>query len=182
MTSGDSFAMENGHVIPNMILKGSAAYQGLNYNFSANGETLSASLAKVKGAPSLFAINFNGLETPTIAPGSSTATMLEMGTGIKQDYSTPVTLAVGTDGKLQILAKEGYYSSVDVTGLSKGGGGKELNFFIAQAEDVGVRFLVCQPSLDLHGYTMDDMREGVEMIGGAAFNDMACDADAVIAF
>jgi predicted peroxiredoxin len=64
----------------------------------------------------------------------------------------------------------------------KGGGGKELNFFIAQAEDVGVRFLVCQPSLDLHGYTMDDMREGVEMIGGAAFNDMACDADAVIAF
>jgi len=64
----------------------------------------------------------------------------------------------------------------------KGGGGKELNFFIEQAEDVGVRFLVCQPSLDLHGYTMDDMRGGVEMIGGAAFNDMACDADAVIAF
>jgi predicted peroxiredoxin len=47
---------------------------------------------------------------------------------------------------------------------------------------MGVRLLVCQPSLDLHGYTMDDMIEGVEMIGGAAFNDMACDADAVIAF
>ena len=29
---------------------------------------------------------------------------------------------------------------------------------------------------------MDDMIEGVEMIGGAAFNDMAVDADAVIAF
>jgi predicted peroxiredoxin len=29
---------------------------------------------------------------------------------------------------------------------------------------------------------MDDMIEGVEMIGGAAFNDMACSADAVIAF
>jgi uncharacterized protein len=39
--------------------------------------------------------------------------------------------------------------------------------------EIGVRLLVCQPSLDLHGYTMDDMIEGVEMIGGAAFNDMA---------
>ena len=64
----------------------------------------------------------------------------------------------------------------------KGGGGKELKFFIEQAQEIGVRFLVCQPSLDLHGYTMDDMIEGVEMIGGAAFNDMACDADAVIGF
>jgi len=29
---------------------------------------------------------------------------------------------------------------------------------------------------------MEDMIEGVEMIGGAAFNDMACNADAVISF
>jgi predicted peroxiredoxin len=64
----------------------------------------------------------------------------------------------------------------------KGGNGKELKYFIDQAQEIGVRLLVCQPSLDLHGYTMDDMIEGVEMIGGAAFNDMACDADAVIAF
>jgi uncharacterized protein len=64
----------------------------------------------------------------------------------------------------------------------KGGNGKELKYFIDQAVEIGVRLLVCQPSLDLHGYTMDDMIEGVEMIGGAAFNDMACDADAVIAF
>jgi len=47
---------------------------------------------------------------------------------------------------------------------------------------MGVRLFVCQPSLDLHGYTMNDMIEGVEMIGGAAFNDMAVRADAVIAF
>ena len=63
-----------------------------------------------------------------------------------------------------------------------GGGGKELKFFIEQAVDIGVRLFVCQPSLDLHGYTMDDMIEGVEMIGGAAFNDMAVNADAVISF
>lgn len=63
-----------------------------------------------------------------------------------------------------------------------GGGGKELRYFIDMALDMGVRLLVCQPSLDLHGYTLDDLIEGVEMIGGAAFNDMAVEADAVISF
>ena len=63
-----------------------------------------------------------------------------------------------------------------------GGGGKELRFFIDMALDMDVRLLVCQPSLDLHGYTMDDMIDGVKMIGGAAFNDMAIEADAVISF
>lgn len=63
-----------------------------------------------------------------------------------------------------------------------GGGGRELRYFIDQALDIGVRLLVCQPSLDLHGFTMDDMIDGVEMIGGAAFNDMAIEADAVISF
>lgn len=64
----------------------------------------------------------------------------------------------------------------------KGGGGKELMYFIKQALDIGVKLYVCQPSLDLHALTMTDMIEGVEMIGGAAFNDMALNADAVIAF
>ena len=63
-----------------------------------------------------------------------------------------------------------------------GGGGKELRFFIDQAIDMGVKLYVCQPSLDLHGYTMDDMIEGVLMIGGVAFNDLAVQADAVISF
>lgn len=63
-----------------------------------------------------------------------------------------------------------------------GGGGKPLRYFIDMAQDMGVRLLVCQPSLDLHGYTMDDLIEGVEMIGGAAFNAMALEADAVITF
>ena len=63
-----------------------------------------------------------------------------------------------------------------------GGGGKELRFFIDQALDMDVRLMVCQPSLNLHGFSMEDMIEGVEMIGGAAFNDMAVEADAVISF
>jgi predicted peroxiredoxin len=63
-----------------------------------------------------------------------------------------------------------------------GGGGKDLRYFIDQALDMGVKLYVCQPSLDLHGYTLADLIEGVEMIGGAAFNDMALNADAVISF
>jgi len=64
----------------------------------------------------------------------------------------------------------------------KGEQGQKLRFFIDQALDCGVHLLVCQPSLDLNDLTQDDLIEGVRMIGGAAFNDMAMDADAVITF
>lgn len=79
----------------------------------------------------------------------------------------------------QLLAKD---APEEIIVPKAGGGGKELRYFIDQAVDIGVRLLVCQPSLDLHGFTMDDMIEGVEMIGGAAFNFMAVEADAVISF
>ncbi len=64
----------------------------------------------------------------------------------------------------------------------KGGGGAPLRKFINQALELGVKLYVCQPSLDLHGLKHADLIEGVEMIGGAAFNGMALEADAVIAF
>jgi len=64
----------------------------------------------------------------------------------------------------------------------KGDAGQPLRYFIEQATDLGVRLYVCQPSLDLNDLTMDELIDGVEMIGGAAFNDMALDADAVISF
>lgn len=61
-------------------------------------------------------------------------------------------------------------------------GGAPLDNFITQAQDIGVKLLVCQPSLDLVDLQMEDLIEGVEMIGGAAFNFMAAEADAVISF
>ncbi len=61
-------------------------------------------------------------------------------------------------------------------------GGAPMSKFIDQAQSIGVRLLVCQPSLDLNNLEIDDLIDGVEMIGGAAFNDMAADADAVISF
>ena len=47
--------------------------------------------------------------------------------------------------------------------------GSKMNharFFIDMACSIGVRLLICQPSLDLHGFTMEVIIEGVEMIGG----------------
>ena len=64
----------------------------------------------------------------------------------------------------------------------KGEQGQKLRYFIDQALDCGVELLICQPSLDLNDLTQDDLIEGVRMIGGAAFNDMAMEADAVITF
>ena len=62
------------------------------------------------------------------------------------------------------------------------GDGALIGHFLDQARELGVRFLVCQPSLELNGMTMNDVIEGVEMIGGAAFNDLAVEADQVISF
>lgn len=64
----------------------------------------------------------------------------------------------------------------------KGDRGQPLRYFIDQALGVGVKLLVCQPSLDLNDLTMEDLIDDVQMIGGAAFNDLAMRADAVISF
>ncbi len=64
----------------------------------------------------------------------------------------------------------------------KGERGQKLKYFIDQALDCGVKLYICQPSLDLNDLTQDDLIDGVKMIGGAAFNDMAMEAAAVITF
>lgn len=64
----------------------------------------------------------------------------------------------------------------------KGDSGQPLRRFIEQATNLGVRLLVCQPSLDLNGLAIEELLDDVEMIGGAAFNDLAINADAVISF
>lgn len=61
-------------------------------------------------------------------------------------------------------------------------GGVTLGHFMEQARDIGVKFYVCQPSLELTELKMQDLIDGVEMIGGAAFNNMALEADRVICF
>ena len=66
--------------------------------------------------------------------------------------------------------------------VKKGGTGAPLSHFICQAQELGVKLLVCQPSLDLNDMTFEDLIDGVKMIGGAAFNHMAAKASAVVCF
>lgn len=64
----------------------------------------------------------------------------------------------------------------------KGDDGQKLSYFLDQALDLGVKLYVCQPSLELNDLVLEDLIDGVEMIGGAAFNDMAMEANAVVTF
>jgi predicted peroxiredoxin len=70
----------------------------------------------------------------------------------------------------------------DARDLTVKEGGAPISSFIDLAVESGVNLLICQPSLDLNDLAMDDLIDGVQMIGGAAFNDLAADADAVISF
>ena len=64
----------------------------------------------------------------------------------------------------------------------KDGNGAPLKKFVDQASDLGVKFYVCQPSLDLNNLRIEDLIDGIEIIGGAAFNDMALEAGTVVSF
>lgn len=117
-------------------------------------------------------VQTHGVDTPERSATpfylASAAAAMDVAVGIYFTMNGPTLLQRGVPEKL-IVPK-------------KGGGGAPLRHFIDQALELGVRLYVCQPSLDLHGLTMADLIDGVEMIGGAAFNAMALEADAVIAF
>ena len=113
------------------------------------------------------------------------------GVGTPERSATPIylaTTAAAMDVEVGIyftvngptLLKKGVAESLIVP--KHDGQGAPLRRFIDQALDMGVKFYVCQPSLDLHGLTQEDLIDGVQMIGGAAFNDMALEADQVICF
>lgn len=113
------------------------------------------------------------------------------GTEARDRMATPIYLAASAaamDMDVSIyftvhgptLLRKGVAETVRVARVD--GDGALIGHFLDQARELGVRFLVCQPSLDLNGMTQGDLIDGVEMIGGAAFNDLCSDADAVISF
>jgi predicted peroxiredoxin len=99
---------------------------------------------------------------------ASTAAAMDCQVGIYFTMKGPTLLRKGAPERIQIPRAAG--------------GGALLRHFIDQAVELGVKLYVCQPSLDLHGMTDADLIEGVQMIGGAAFNAMALEADSVITF
>jgi predicted peroxiredoxin len=114
-------------------------------------------------------VQTSGTEAPersaTVFFLAASAAAMDIETGIYFTQLGPTLLQRGVPETLQIKK-----------------GGAPLAHFMDQARDVGVRFYVCQPSLDLTNLKLEDLIEGVQMIGGAAFNDMALQADRVICF
>jgi uncharacterized protein len=64
----------------------------------------------------------------------------------------------------------------------KGDRGQPLRYFIEQATEPRGEALRVPAVAGSQRPRLEDLIDGVEMIGGAAFNDMAIDADAVISF
>ena len=119
---------------------------------------------------SVLYVMTHGLESPERCATpfflASTAAAMDLETGIYFTMNGPQ------------LLKKGVAETIG----PKGEDGQKLAFFIDQALDCGVQLYVCQPSLDLNDLSADDLIDGVKMIGGAAFNDMAMEARAVVTF
>ena len=120
----------------------------------------------------LLYVHTGGVKTPERSATpiylATTAAAMDIEVGIYFTVNGPTLLKKGVAEELIVPKFDGQ--------------GAPLRHFIDQALDMGVKFYVCQPSLDLHGLTHEDLIDGVKMIGGAAFNDMALESDQVICF
>jgi predicted peroxiredoxin len=111
-------------------------------------------------------------------------------TGVEQPERSATVFFLAASGAAMDLEVGIFFTQLGPSLLQRGvpetlrvrKGGVTLGHFMEQARDIGVKFYVCQPSLELTDLKMQDLIDGVEMIGGAAFNSMALDADRVICF
>jgi len=122
-------------------------------------------------AKRILYVQTSGAESPeksaTVFFLASAAAAMDVDVGIYFTQFGPTLLRKGAGEQLRI---------------KKGSVGATLQHFINQALELGVKLYVCQPSLDLNDLKIEDLISGVEMIGGAAFNDMALESDRVICF
>jgi predicted peroxiredoxin len=89
------------------------------------------------------------------------------------DYE--VTMFFTIDGTL--LLKKGLAKTV----VPKAGG-KSVEEFLNEALEAGVKMTACTASTELHGLVPEDLIDGVKMVGGASFWQMAEGAKTVVSF
>ncbi len=80
------------------------------------------------------------------------------------DYE--VTMFFTIDGTL--LLKKGMAAAI----FPKAGG-KSVESYLNDALEAGVKMTACTASTELHGLTPEDLIDGVKMVGGASFWQMA---------
>lgn len=89
------------------------------------------------------------------------------------DYE--VTMFFTIDGTL--LLKKGVAETV----FPKAGG-KPISGFIQDAIDAGVKFTACTASTELNDINVEDLMDGVKMVGGAYMWQLAEDAKTTMTF
>ena len=118
----------------------------------------------------ILVIQTHGVETPrrTYSPlfYAMAASAMEMDTMIWFTMDGTNQLKKGEAEKVQLDPTS------DVT----------LKTMLDQAQDAEVKLRVCQQSLALWNMTMDDVIEGVEILGATSIIDLALDADHVMYF
>jgi len=89
------------------------------------------------------------------------------------DYE--VTMFFTIDGTL--LLKKGVAENVYPKA-----GGKPISAFIQDAIDAGVKFTACTASTELNDINLEDIMDGVKMVGGAYMWQLAEDAKTTMTF
>ena len=89
------------------------------------------------------------------------------------DYD--VTMFFTIDGTL--LLKKGIAATI----FPKAGG-KSVESYLNEALEAGVKMTACSASTELHGLTVEDLIDGVKMVGGASFWQMSDGAKTVVSF
>ena len=130
-----------------------------------------AASSETERAKKVLYVQTSGTESPersaTVFFLAASAAAMDVEVGIYFTQFGPTLLQKGVAEQLRI---------------KKGSVGATLRHFLDQALELGVKLYVCQPSLDLNDLKQEDLIDGVSMIGGAAFNDMALESDQVICF
>lgn len=116
-------------------------------------------------------IQTSGVESPE----RSASPFFLATTAALMDYESTMVFTITATS----LLKKGVAENLRI---KQSGQSANLQFFIDQARDAGVRFFVCAPSLDLNDCTVEDLIEIDGVVGGTALNEMAMEADVVITF
>lgn len=116
-------------------------------------------------------IQTSGVESPE----RSASPFFLATTAALMDYESTMVFTITATS----LLKKGVAENLRI---KQSGQSANLQFFIDQARDAGVKFYVCAPSLDLNDCTVEDLIEIDGVVGGTALNEMAMEADVVITF
>jgi len=114
--------------------------------------------------------------------------VMTSGTDTPRRCATPffmATIAAAMDYEVAM------FFTIDGTQLLKKGvadtvfpkeGGKAVGDYLRDAMEAGVKFYACTASTELHDLIAADLIDGVEMVGGATFWEMADETGKLVTF